>query len=239
MGVTNVGRMIKVAVLGVTVLLFTFLPAHAGVSLGQTRIVLPQASASQTVSLQNSGNEVYLVQAAVTDWETNKPSTQFSVLPPLFRFENNSTNALRVVRTGKGNGLPQDRESVFHFRINAIPAANGPKPEGGATVSISLGMGIKLFYRPEGLTITPVQAYQRVTFRRQSGGVVVSNPTPYYLTFSTLSLGGRTVNLQEVPMMLAPFSLNKYPAYGEGSRAEWTFITDYGSSSEPQSATIQ
>ncbi|HHL0960355.1 TPA: molecular chaperone [Serratia marcescens] len=213
--------------------------ACAGLSLGQTRVVYLQSSASQSVSLQNSGSEVYLVQAAVTDWESNTPSTAFSILPPLFRLEGNSTNALRVMRVG--GDLPQDRESVFHFRVNAIPAGTAPRAEkeAGASVSVSLGMGIKLFYRPDDLPIKPTQAYGLVTFHRQGNTVLVKNPTPYYLTFAALSLGGVVVDLQKVPMMVAPFSQLTYPAGGSGNRAEWACITDYGGNSETQHATIQ
>ena len=227
------------AMTAVTLIACTFsLNVCAGISLGQTRVVYPQSSASQSISLQNSGSEVYLVQAAVTDWESNAPSSVFTVLPPLFRLEGKSTNALRVMRTG--GDLPQDRESVFHFRVNAIPASAAPKAEkeAGASVSVSLGMGIKLFYRPDALPIKPTQAYGLVTFTRQGNVVLVKNPTPYYLTFAALSLGGVAVDLQKVPMMLAPFSQQTYPVGGSGNRAEWAFITDYGGNSETQHATI-
>lgn len=210
--------------------------AQAGVSLGQTRLVYPQSAGDKTIMLRNSGDTVYLVQAAVTDWATNQPEKAFTVLPPLFRLEGNSSSALRVTRTG--GDFPQDRESVFHFRVNAIPASKTPGADSGASLAISLGMSIKLFYRPEGLPVSPAEAYGRLTFHRQGGEVVVSNPTPYYLTFAQLSLGGAPVNLDKSPAMVAPFGEQRYPS-ASGDRAEWAVITDFGSNSDTFHATVK
>ncbi|MBC2613281.1 molecular chaperone, partial [Citrobacter braakii] len=41
-------------------------PAHAGLMLRKTRIIYHQGDKVQSMSLQNSGDEVYLIQAAVT-----------------------------------------------------------------------------------------------------------------------------------------------------------------------------
>jgi P pilus assembly protein, chaperone PapD len=214
----------------------TVLPAQAGVSLLQTRVIYPQSAQSVSVTLHNSGNEVYLVQTQVTDWETNKPSSLFTVQPPLFRVEGMSNGTMRVARTG--GDLPQDRESVFHFRVNAIPSGKAPV-KGGASLSIALGMGIKLFYRPDGLPLLPTQAYDKLTFSAQGNSVTVKNPTPYYLTFARLSLGGEVVNLDKSPSMLAPFSETHYAGAGKGNQAEWTLITDYGGSSDTFHAQIK
>jgi P pilus assembly chaperone PapD len=212
------------------------LPAQAGVSLLQTRVIYPESAPSVSVALHNSGNEIYLVQTSVTDWDTDKPSGLFTVQPPLFRVEGMSNGTMRIARTG--GDLPRDRESVFHFRVNAIPAGKAPV-KGGTSLSIALGMGIKLFYRPEGLPMSPLQAYDKLTFRRQGGEVVVKNPTPYYLTFAKLSFGGEAVNLDKQPAMVAPFSEHRYTGGGGDGRAEWTLITDFGGSSETFHAKIQ
>lgn len=210
--------------------------AQAGVSLGQTRLVFPQSESTRTITLYNSGSEAYLVQAAVTDWATNQPVKAFTVLPPLFRLEGNSSNVMRVVRTG--GDFPQDRESVFHFRVNAIPAGKSPGAEGRSSLAISLGMGIKLFYRPDGLPMTPTEAYGKLTFQREGKEVEVNNPTPYYLTFARLSLGGTSVNLDSSPAMVPPFSRQRYPS-ASGDRAEWVVITDYGGNSDTFHATVK
>jgi P pilus assembly chaperone PapD len=211
------------------------LPAQAGVSLLQTRVIYPQSAPAVTVTLHNSGDEVYLVQPSVTDWVSNKPTSLFAIQPPLFRVEGRNNGAMRVARTG--GSLPQDRESVFHFRVKAIPGGKAPVP-GGASLSIALGMGIKLFYRPDNLPMTPEQAYGRLTFSRQATGVVVKNPTPYYLTFARLTLGGTVVDLDKQEGMVAPFSEVVYPPAGSGAQAEWVLINDYGGASDTKHARI-
>ncbi|WP_226864133.1 fimbrial biogenesis chaperone [Enterobacter ludwigii] len=233
---TGVRGFIKWAITSLGLYTAVVLPALAGVSLLQTRIVYPQSAQSVSVTLHNSGNEVYLVQAAVMDWDTNKTSPLFSVQPPLFRVEAMSNGVVRVVRTGGGG--PQDRESVFRFRINAIPSGTAPI-KGGASLSIALGMGIKLFYRPDGLEMNPDEAYGKLNFSRQGNTVVVKNPTPYYLTFARLSLGGELVNMDKFPAMIAPFSQARYPEAGHGSQVEWVLITDYGGNSDTYYAQIK
>lgn len=211
--------------------------AFAGVSLGQTRLVYTQSANSKTITLRNTGDDVYLIQAAVTDWDSNQPVKEFTVLPPIFRLESQSTNVLRVVRTG--GDFPLDRESIFNFRINAIPARSTPAiDDAGASLSISLGMGIKLFYRPDGLTMTPDEAYGRLVFQRQGQFIVAKNPTPYYLTLSNLSFGGELVNLDGDKAMIPPFSEKNYPS-ASGSKAEWATINDFGGISDAYHATIQ
>lgn len=211
--------------------------AFAGVALGQTRLIYTQSDKSKTITLRNTGNDVYLIQAAVTDWYTNQPVKDFTVLPPLFRLESQSTNVLRVVRTS--GDYPDDRESIFNFRINAIPARTTPAmDEASASLSISLGVGIKLFYRPTGLKLHPEEAYSRLTFKRTGNSITVKNPTPYYLTFSYLSLGGAHVNIDGAKAMIAPFSEQKYPSV-PGSKAEWTTITDFGGISNVFQAAIE
>ncbi len=214
--------------------------AQAGIALGQTRLVYPQGASSQSVTMRNTEATFYLVEAAVTDWVSNKPVSAFSVLPPLFRLEGNGENVIRVVRTG--GDLPQDRESIFRFRVNAIPGRPGEisaPSENGTQLAISLGMGIKLFYRPEGLKMKPVEAYRSITFTREEHDVVVKNPTPYYLTFATLLLGREKVEMEGDASMLAPFSESRYASPGrKGEQATWSFINDYGGVSDDYHALI-
>ncbi|WP_246593404.1 molecular chaperone [Photorhabdus akhurstii] len=223
--------------------------AHAGLMLRKTRIIYQQGDKVQSISLQNSGEEVYLVQAAVTPWDnSNTRSSEFTVLPPLFRMEGNSLNVMRLVRTG--GDFPADRESLFRFRINAIPAkkttdeskenSNGKQDEIGASLSISLGMNIKLIYRPDKLPMTPEQARGRLTFTQSGNSVVVTNPTPYYQTFAQLKLDGKAVDFDKAPSILTPFGQTTLPLAGKvGGKVEWSMITDIGGVSKLQSGTLQ
>ncbi|WP_225816860.1 fimbrial biogenesis chaperone [Photorhabdus antumapuensis] len=241
-------KMMVVVMLGLWVMIVS--PAHAGLVLGKTRIIYHQSDRVQNISLQNSGSDVYLIQAAVTPWgSSTSHSSVFIVLPPLFRIEGNSSNVMRIIRTG--GDFPTDRESLYSFRINAIPARGMPTGEGeankqqegvAASLSISLGMNIKFIYRPDGLSVTPKQAYARLTFTRTGNTVVVTNPTPYYQTFAQLKLDGEKVDLNKNPSMLAPFDQATFSLTGlagnSGGKVTWSMITDAGGVSELQSGTL-
>jgi P pilus assembly chaperone PapD len=208
--------------------------AWAGVSLSQTRLVFSHSENMKTITVRNSGAEVYLVQPVVAEWGEGKLSKSFTAFPPIFRLESNASNALRVQRTSED--LPQDRESLFNFKLNLIPA--GKKNDSATSISVSLGIGVKLFYRPDGLTISVKDAYRMLTFRRDAEGVTVGNPTPYYQTLSRLSVGGLSVKLDKSPAMLPPYSERHYPAGLLDNKAEWSLINDYGASSEIFHAAI-
>jgi len=234
--------------------------AHAGgLGLSTTRIIFNQSDKGSEVTFRNNGRALYLVQAAVTpageevlsaagmkkpaevETQTRAP---FIVTPPLFRSEPGTENVLRILRTG--GVFPADRESLFSFRFNAIPpspdATNddaGSAGKVGAQLSIALGMSVKLFYRPKGLSVPPDSAYSRLTFHRTGGSVELTNPTPYYQTLSSLTLGGMQVDLDKQPTMVAPFSKVTYTGAGKGMDATWTTINDYGGDSPKGKAGIQ
>lgn len=229
-----------------------------GLGLSTTRIIFNQSDKGAEVTFRNNGSALYLVQSAVvpagedvlkeTGLKKASPvesqaRAPFIVTPPLFRSEPGTENVLRILRTG---GLfPADRESLFYFRFNAIPpspeAADGQDASSGKVgtqLSIALGMSVKLFYRPKGLSESPDGAWSRLTFHRVKTGVELSNPTPYFQTLSSLTLGGVVVDLNRQPSMVAPFSKVVFTGAGTGSQAVWTTINDYGGDSAQGKAGI-
>lgn len=203
---------------------------EGGVALSATRIVFTDTDRAKTITISNHGQSVYLVQAGVVMSQENAKSAPFVVTPPLFRLESLSQNTLRILPNGT-EVLPRDRESVFYFAATAIPASSRPSEQTqplAASVSIGLRTLIKLFYRPSGLNITPEEAATNLTFSWRGGRLNVSNPTPYYLTLSTLSLDGKSVDLRTLGAMLAPKSEWHYPISGPVHQAQWAVINDYG-----------
>ncbi len=233
---------------------------HAGgLGLSTTRIIFNQSDKGAEVTFRNNGSSLYLVQSAVvpagedilkeTGLNAASPvesqaKPPFIVTPPLFRSEPGTENVLRILRTG--GQFPADRESLFYFRFNAIPPLPVEATDGqeasvgkvGTQLSIALGMSVKLFYRPKGLSESPDRAYSRLTFRRVKAGVELSNPTPYFQTLSSLTLGGVAVDLNKQPSMVAPFSKVVFTKAGTGSQAVWTTINDYGGDSAQGKASI-
>lgn len=230
--------------------LIAFAPFTAlagGLGLGQTRVVYHEGDASQSITLHNGGGNVYLIQAGVTNINQNTATPVFSVLPPVFRLEPESDSVVRIVRTG--GDLPHDRESVYRLRIGSIEGRKGELPtqpadkDGvGGTISLSIGFSIKVLYRPNGLSMTPEEARSKLTFSHHGTKLIITNPTPYYLTFASLKTGGKVVDVSagDGMQMVSPYGQTEYslPAGMQGNKVVWTVITDDGNMSEEQKGQL-
>ncbi|ENY6786362.1 molecular chaperone [Providencia rettgeri] len=219
--------------------------AEGGLSLSQTRVVFEGKAQSAKVTLNNQSDRVYLINSRVLPTPDATGQTgevmPFMVTPPLFRLEKESRNTVLIAKNDTSK-LPTDRESVFYLSFLAIPAVNTPAreatsdvDEGTTTTQVSLGIRtvIKLFYRPSGLGMPAAAAPEKLTFAQNGTQLVVTNPTPYYVTLAQLTLDGRGVNVREQGAMIAPFSNETYTVKGPvASRIEWSVITEFGGVSE-------
>ncbi|QCJ69374.1 molecular chaperone [Providencia heimbachae] len=212
----------------------------SGVGINATRIIFPQGSQSIPVTLRNSTEkDEYLVQIYVT--KTAKSSTQesyFDVLPPMFYLAANKQRDVRLVETTKSMALPKDRESVFYLHARAIAGSEKNIGQDAlqmkGEVKIAIENVIKVFYRPEGLTQTSDKAQASLNFSETTNGIKVSNPTPYYITLSSLKVGGRAISLSPDAnnTMLAPFSEMLYSTSVKKGKITWSTINDLGGNSE-------
>ena len=209
----------------------------AGIKLSQTRVIFNNKDRNALTTIQNQGDNVYLVKASVlNDTRMNSEIPPFAVIPPLFRLEQRNQQTVRIVRQGTGQ-LPIDRESVFYLSFLAIPSTTESNDTDNR-VAIGLQTVIKLFYRPERLTITAEQAAKKLTFRLSDKQLIAENPTPYYLTLGSLSSAGKPVSFGETGQMIAPFSQATYPFGSQDKDVTWTVINDYGGLSTPYQANI-
>ena len=73
----------------------------------------------------------------------------------------------------------------------------------------------------------PEDIAEKLTWQRNGNTLIVSNPTAYYMNFSTIKMGNTSVkNATWVsPKSSASFTI---PAGASGD-VVWTLITDYGS----------
>ncbi|EPL6453510.1 fimbrial biogenesis chaperone [Providencia rettgeri] len=234
--------------LGFLLLGFVCAKSIAGISLDSTRIVFSSANDAkgQSIGVSSSATSVtpYLVKAQVLgDVKGNQMDTPFSVTPSLFRLEPGTTNQLRIVKTGSAV-LAKDKESLFYLRVMALPAGKGNEPEGkvelGGAITVSTGSVIKLFYRPSGLSSTQQQAMAALQFSRQGQTLHVNNPTPYYVTLTSLNVGGKAVSLssRQQNTMIAPFGQMQYTGVSKGGQVTWQAINDFGGT-EKFNGTIQ
>ncbi|WP_371972996.1 molecular chaperone [Lelliottia nimipressuralis] len=164
------------------------------------------------VNVVNPSASSYLLQGNINAFDpaTGRASTApgagnippFVILPPLSRLEASGRTALRVRQVG--SGLPSDRESAAVVSVLAVPPQNvtdegekskqAGKKGDGSQIQIALRMNMLLFWRPETVPEpTPGQVAKALTFRAHGNNLEVNNPTPYFVHFAALSVGGERI----------------------------------------------
>ncbi|WP_250211265.1 fimbrial biogenesis chaperone [Morganella morganii] len=210
----------------------------AGVSLTATRLIVSGVSGTQeagsSIGVRSDDSSVrpFLVKAQIfRDVDGQDTSVPFVLSPALFRLEPGSTNQLRVIK--KGNTLPQNKESLFYLRVAALPASSSAQTEFSApegVLNVATGNIIKLFYRPYGLPVTQKEAMGQLRFTAAGNRLKVTNPTPYYITLSSLKVNGKPVSIrrQREQNMIAPYGETFFADAPLKGEVHWQVINDYG-----------
>lgn len=195
-----------------------------GVVLGATRIIYPQDSRQQSVSVRNTDEKTtFLVQSWVEDAGGQK-SKDFVVTPPLYTTAPGNENMLRLMQTG-GKPLPRDRESLYYFNSKAVPSLDKKALEGKNSLLLAVVTRVKLFVRPAGLQPRPEAAPGQLRFSVSGQKVNIHNPTPYYLTLTDMKAGSAPL----ADVMVAPLS-DAAVALPPGAGGDIVFstINDFG-----------
>ncbi|ELI7921276.1 fimbrial biogenesis chaperone [Yersinia enterocolitica] len=205
---------------------------QAGVIIGGTRLIYDGGKKESSLSVNNPDKSPYLIQSWVEPLDGGTEKAPFMITPPLFRIDGGQENRLRVVRTG--GHLPEDRESMFWMDIKAIPSAT--KESGQNTLQIAVKNRLKLIYRPSGLKGSPEDRTEELKWQRSDNQLQVTNPTPFYMNFQSITVGGKDV--KEITYV-APMSSTSFPC-PEASRGNvvWKIITDFGAIGQPHTSTF-
>ena len=199
-------------------------PAQAGVVINGTRVIYDGSRREAGIAVSNPDKATpYLMQSWIENFSSsNAEKVPFIITPPLFRLDAQRENVLRIVHVGAG--LPDDRESVFLLNIKSIPATQKTDEN---ELQISVKAQLKLFYRPTALkSINADDAYKQLTFSRQGSQLVVNNPTPFYISFYSVSVDGKAI---DKPSMVEPKGSLQWPLTFEvGKTITWQTINDYG-----------
>ncbi|WP_411750950.1 molecular chaperone [Serratia sp. (in: enterobacteria)] len=207
----------------IATLLLSATAAQAGVVIGGTRLIYDGAKKESSLSVNNPDSTPYLIQSWVETTGGGAEKAPFMITPPLFRLDGSQQNVLRVVRAG-GN-LPGDKESLYWMNIKSIPSSE--KKEGQNTLQVAVKTRIKLIFRPEGIKGVPEEVAQNLKWQRNGSQLQVTNPTPFYMNFQSVTLGGKEIKdvTYVPPMSSASFAL---PAGVAGGSLNWKIISDYG-----------
>ncbi|MBI0278571.1 molecular chaperone (plasmid) [Hafnia alvei] len=204
-----------------TILSFVPATAHAGLTVGGTRVVFFGNKKEVPLTVTNSQNSsVYLIRSWIESPD-KAASAPFIITPPLFRIDPGQENALRIAQTS--NTLPQDKESLYWVNVLAIPPASEKKN----TLQFSVNTRLKLIYRPAALMDKSVSenAYKQLTFARSGTTLTAKNPTPYYINLFSLSVGGTKIKEQLTIPPRGEVSISAAPT---GNVLSWAAINDFG-----------
>ncbi|MFU2316444.1 fimbrial biogenesis chaperone [Rahnella sp. PCH160] len=203
-----------------------FAAETGGIAVGATRVVYNADSREASLAVINhSGAQYYLIQSWVDDSTGNK-KVPFTITPPLFRLNANKENMLRIIKTGEG--LPQDRESVYWVNVKAIP----PAPEGGGqnTLQLAVKTRIKMFYRPKGLPGNAAETPKKLEWHQQGNELIVKNPTAFSASFNDIKVDGKEV--QDTKLVLPQSETHYKIDSAHVSKVTYRCINDFGGLTE-------
>ena len=165
----------------------------ADIVISGTRVIYKSDQKSVNVRLENKGNNPLLVQSWLDTGDDNAEpgsiTVPFTATPPVSRIDAKRGQTIKLMYTAS-TSLPKDRESVFWFNVLEVP----PKPDAEKVANQSLlqlafRTRIKLFYRPDGLKGNPSEAPLALKWfwsgSEGKASLRVTNPTPYYVSFSS------------------------------------------------------
>ncbi|WP_241608102.1 fimbria/pilus periplasmic chaperone [Rosenbergiella australiborealis] len=206
--------------------------AEAGVGLDATRVVFPAGQKDTSLGVRSlKDTDSFLIQSWVENAEGNKVNS-FVITPPLFLMQGKKENTLRII-DNTNNTLPTDRETLYWLNVKAIPSMN-KNEEQQNTLQFAITSRIKMFYRPNNLTVAPEEAPNKLTFSHQGNAIQVNNPTPYYLTLVSIKANNSALK----DTMVAPMSnLTLSPAISASSISYRT-INDFGAQTPVITASI-
>jgi len=228
------------------ILLISFLSfsltSFADVVINGTRIIFNSKYKEVAIQLKNQGSNPYLIQSWIDDGiENSKPGeakVPFIITPPVTRIDPGKGQAVRILATNPA--LPHDRETLFWFNMLEIPPKPKASESGNTLMQLAFRTRIKMFYRPDNLKTSHLEAYRNVGFSLQGDKLKVKNDSPYFITFKNIdirkdknsSILGEVISFPK--RMLSPGSetifpiKKKYNGSLTGKIVTYSVINDYG-----------
>jgi len=221
---------LRVALAGA--LLCCFSLAHAGIQLGATRAILAAPAKETSITVNNRDAEDIMIQTWVEADGDEGQDVPFAITPALSRLGGQGQQTLRIFY--QGQGLPEDRESVFWLSVQEIPQKSKQKN----VLQIAVRQRIKLFYRPAGLEGKPEDAAKTVHWRliEQDGRTLLraTNPSRYHVSLSSVVVLDGARSFPAETAMLGPGATADFPLKTDAVRPSgnsslsFKYVNDYG-----------
>jgi len=171
--------------------------AQASITLTGTRVIYNEAKGEAMLHLSQDGPAVGMVQLWIDsgDPEATPESVTppFVITPTIAVIHPGSQQRVRIVRTR--NELPADRESVLWLNVMEMSREYVEQTQNpDNSPNLAFRARVKMFYRPEGLSIPVERAPELLQFsfaRALPDGrlqIRIYNPSPYHVTFRSMEL---------------------------------------------------
>ncbi|MFP1724367.1 fimbria/pilus periplasmic chaperone [Lonsdalea quercina] len=208
------------------------------IKLGANRLIYRPNSAGAEISVTNPQDYPILIQGKVYN-EDKKTAAPFIVTPPLSRLEAKQQSRLRIIRTG--GSIDNDKETLQWFCVGGIPPKgtdvwaqdkNGKSLAPSSIrlqVEVSAHLCIKMMTRPSDVKGSPMDGADALQWHQQGHQLSVTNPSPFYINLSSVSVGGKAV--QNIEYVAPRASRTFHLPEGAGGQVSWKIITDEGGES--------
>lgn len=200
---------------------------RAGVVVGGTRFIFPADRESISILLTNTSQESWLINSKInrpTRWAGGSVDSASTITGRSATYSPEARYYRHVaLAETESDILPVDRETLFELSIASVPSG---KVE-NQSVKVAMRSVFKLFWRPEGLPGDPLEAYQQLRWTRNSQGVQLTNPTPYYINLIQLSVNGKALSNAGV----VPPKSQRQTSWCQAiapCHVAWRAINDYG-----------
>lgn len=226
-------------VTALTLALVTYLSpffCHASLILNETRVIYPASADQESIKVDNPTQTNFLAQAWIEN-EQGEEEGNFTVYPPLSKINGKNASTLRIEKIDSTQ-LPTDRETLMWLNVKEIPQ----KPDiGGPQLIIAFKTRVKILYRPDGISPELHDNFKKITWHATPGKLIVTNPTPYHITFEKVWDGPVNDNKNRLPAnMVAPFSALTIPVPANAivHQVHYSIINDFGGVSEIQNISL-
>ena len=200
-----------------------------------TRFIFPSDKKAVTLDPENKSSDHCLLNTRVLDADGVSESEKILALPPMIELKPSTKGSVVLRRIT--SELPEDRESLFYLSGLFIPQASDKE-----AISVGYELRHKMFFRPKSLVAMDAVAdvVNRIEFRRIGDEVEIRNPTPYYLTFNTLTFDDVEMPITTFKNMLAPYeTVTIQPPAGSCQKVNWTLINDEGLPTKVQTKELK
>jgi P pilus assembly chaperone PapD len=206
----------------------------ANIVITGTRVIYPEGVNSMAIQLTNNGKNAALVQSWIDSGDFNSTpensNAPFYISPPIIKINGLQGQQLNLKKQDNlGNKLPENVESVFYLNVLDIPKT-ADEAKGKNTIQLATRSRIKIFYRPQSLTLSPGNITNKVSYKLSNGNIMVKNDSPYHLTIASITTKENKNKSLIESEMIPPLSTRELPLNSKLNSNDllMNYVDDYG-----------